>query len=106
MSDYNLRKHLLTMLTLLVFGQRLFAQAELPENVEGSIIKRVEYGVNPSIAIGIIDGAGTHHFNFGTDRSGGNPVDQHTSNDAGIGGPVVDFPPRDVRHRRNDEKDQ
>jgi len=50
----------------------------LPENVTKSIDRRIENGINPSIAIGIISETGTSYFNFGTIRTDGPAVDEHT----------------------------
>lgn len=50
----------------------------LPRNVVNSIEKRIDYGINPSIAIGVIDENGTHFFNFGKKSAQGLPVDEHT----------------------------
>lgn len=50
----------------------------LPRDVVNSIEKRIDYGINPSIAIGVIDENGTHFFNFGKKSAQGLPVDEHT----------------------------
>lgn len=51
---------------------------KLPDNVEASIKKRLEYGFSPSYAIGIIDKKGARYYNFGTKTINGAPVDEHT----------------------------
>ncbi len=50
----------------------------LPENVTKSIDRRIENGINPSIAIGIITESGASYFNFGTMSTDGVVVDEHT----------------------------
>ncbi len=68
-------KHLLIL--LLVAPLYLTAQ-KLPNDVDASIKKRLEYGISPSYAIGIIDKNGAHYYNFGTKAINGAPVDEHT----------------------------
>jgi serine-type D-Ala-D-Ala carboxypeptidase/endopeptidase len=50
----------------------------LPKEVVKSIEKRIEYGLNPSIVIGIIDKDGMHFFNFGKKSANGPAADEHT----------------------------
>ena len=50
----------------------------LPENVTQSIDRRIENGINPSVAIGIISETGTSYYNFGNMRTDGLAVDEHT----------------------------
>jgi serine-type D-Ala-D-Ala carboxypeptidase/endopeptidase len=57
--------------------------AVLPDDVVKAVQKRVDGGVNPSIAIGIIDKDGAHFFNFGTKTTHGSPVDEHTTYEIG-----------------------
>jgi serine-type D-Ala-D-Ala carboxypeptidase/endopeptidase len=65
----------------LVFGllaNLAFAQQKLPDDVLGSIQKRIEYGHSPSYVVGIIDKDGPHYYAFGTKTIGGQPVNEHT----------------------------
>lgn len=50
----------------------------LPEDVKASIEKRIETGLHPSIAVGIIDANGTQFFNFGKTSDDGTSVNEHT----------------------------
>lgn len=50
----------------------------LPEDVAQNIQKRIEYGINGAIAIGIVDENGTRYYNFGTRDSSGSQVNEHT----------------------------
>jgi serine-type D-Ala-D-Ala carboxypeptidase/endopeptidase len=54
------------------------SNATSPKEVVKSIEKRIEYGLNPSIVIGIIDKDGTHFFNFGKKSANGSAADEHT----------------------------
>jgi hypothetical protein len=54
------------------------AQTTLPEAVVESIQNRIDFGMNPSIAIGILDEDGMHYFNYGVTKAGGTAVDEHT----------------------------
>ncbi len=62
---------------LLIIPFYLTAQ-KLPDDVEVSIKKRLEYGHSPSYAIGIVDKDGAHYYNFGTKTINGSPVDEHS----------------------------
>ena len=53
-------------------------QATLPPDIVESIERRIAYGINPSIAIGLIDEYGSHFFMFGSKTPGGEAVDKHT----------------------------
>lgn len=50
----------------------------LPEDVAASAKKRVEYGINQSIVIGIVDKKGERYYTFGTKMENGGPVDKHS----------------------------
>jgi len=54
------------------------AQATLPTEVVESIQKRVDLGLNPSIAIGVLDSNGVHYYSFGRTKQGGKLVNEHT----------------------------
>ncbi len=69
-------KKTIAILLLFVSGHT-FSQI-LPENVENSAKQRVEYGLTPSIAIGIMNKDGAHYYEFGTKTINGSPVDEHT----------------------------
>jgi CubicO group peptidase (beta-lactamase class C family) len=64
---------------LLVFiSISAWSQKVLPEDVQASLKKRIEYGKSPSYAIGIVDKDGVRYYNFGTKTIGGSSVDEHT----------------------------
>jgi len=77
----QLRKILTGFLVLILFiptasfGQ---SNAKLPDNVANSIEKRIEFGLNPGIVVGIIDKEGVHYFNFGNKSTNGAKVNEHT----------------------------
>ncbi|MGH1432884.1 MAG: serine hydrolase [Lewinella sp.] len=52
--------------------------APLPDNVIQNIQKRIEYGLNGAIAIGIIDQDGIRYYNFGSRDSFGAEVNEHS----------------------------
>lgn len=54
------------------FGQ------SLPEDVATSAKQRVEFGLTPSIAIGIVDKKGVRYYEFGTKTLNGDAVDNHS----------------------------
>ncbi len=51
---------------------------DLPSYLAENIQKRVDGGINPSIAVGILDGDGFHYYNYGAMSKDGKPVDEHT----------------------------
>ncbi len=66
-------------LFLLLLCTAAFAQKkELPEDVVASIKSRIEFGLIPSIVIGVVDKDGMHFYSFGTKTVGGEPVDEHS----------------------------
>lgn len=66
-----------TTLFFLFLTQMTFAQ--LPKEIQDNIHQRMEYGYNPSIAIGIIDSSGTTFYSFGkADLEIGEAVDENT----------------------------
>ena len=73
---YTIRKQLL-LLVLSLASLSIIAQ-KLPEDVEESIKKRIEYGYSPSYAVGIIDKNGPRYYNFGTRTMDGGSVNEHT----------------------------
>ena len=70
----------LIQLFLLWIATASFGQSNplLPDDVVKNIEKRIEQGVNPSIAIGIIDKSGTHYYNFGLTAAKGKGVNENT----------------------------
>lgn len=50
----------------------------LPADVTQNIQKRIEYGLNGAIAIGIIDEEGIRYYNFGSRNSSGDEVNEHS----------------------------
>ncbi|HEY3385571.1 MAG TPA: serine hydrolase [Saprospiraceae bacterium] len=70
---------LLTISFLIFFTAQVFAQkTALPEDVVASIQLRLDYGIAPSIVVGIIDKNGTQYYSFGTKTIGGKLVDEHS----------------------------
>jgi D-alanyl-D-alanine-carboxypeptidase/D-alanyl-D-alanine-endopeptidase len=68
---------LLLLVCILSFSQT--QPKPFSEDVLEAIVKRVEGGVNQSIAVGIIDKDGNaHYFSSGSVRMGGAAVDEHT----------------------------
>lgn len=65
-------------LFLSLFACSCHADENLPGDVVSSIEKRIDSGINPSIAIGVVDQNGTRFYNYGKTQEGGKPVDQHT----------------------------
>lgn len=57
-----------------VFG---FCQS-LPEDVATSARQRIEFGITPSIAIGIVDKKGARYYEFGAKTLDGEEVDRHS----------------------------
>jgi D-alanyl-D-alanine-carboxypeptidase/D-alanyl-D-alanine-endopeptidase len=54
------------------------SRLKLPDDVVNSIEKRIEFGLNPSIVVGIIDKDGPHYFNFGKKSDNGTEANEHT----------------------------
>jgi len=77
----TLRKILTSLLFLILFlstvssGQSI---KKLPDDVVNSIEKRIDFGLNPSIVVGIIDKDGPHYFNFGKISKNGAEANEHT----------------------------
>ena len=70
---------LFNILLLLLFTTLSFAQkSDLSPEVIASIEKRIEVGLIPSVAIGIIDKDGPRYYSFGTKTTGGSKVNEHT----------------------------
>jgi D-alanyl-D-alanine-carboxypeptidase/D-alanyl-D-alanine-endopeptidase len=70
-------KKLITLLFVFI-SITAWSQKALPEDVQVSIQKRLEYGKSPSYAIGIVDKDGVRYYNFGAKTIGGAPVDEHS----------------------------
>ncbi len=66
---------LILFLSTSSFGQ---SSIKLPDDVVNSIEKRIEFGLNPSIVVGIIDKDGPHYFNFGKKSDNGAEANEHT----------------------------
>ncbi len=71
-------KTLITLFFLLLSTVGFSQKNALPEAVVASIKERIEYGLTPSIVIGIIDKDGPQYYSFGTKTIGGEPVDEHS----------------------------
>lgn len=66
---------LILFLSTASYGQ---SRIKLPDDVVNSIEKRIEFGLNPSIVVGIIDKDGPHYFNFGKKSDNGAEANEHT----------------------------
>lgn len=66
---------LILLLSTASFGQ---SGIKLPDDVVNSINKRIEFGLNPSVVVGIIDKDGPHYFNFGRKSENGTEANEHT----------------------------
>ncbi len=66
---------LILLLSTASFGQ---SGKKLPDDVVKSINKRIEFGLNPSVVVGIIDKDGPHYFNFGRKSENGPVANEHT----------------------------
>lgn len=66
---------LILLLSTASFGQ---SGKKLPDDVVNTINKRIEFGLNPSIVVGIIDKDGPHYFNFGRKSENGAEANEHT----------------------------
>jgi D-alanyl-D-alanine-carboxypeptidase/D-alanyl-D-alanine-endopeptidase len=67
-----------TLLFLLLPAIGFSQKNALPEDVVASIKERIDFGLTPSIVIGIIDKNGPQYYAFGTKTQGGEPVDEHS----------------------------
>ena len=67
-----------TLFFLLLCTAAFAQKKELPEDVVASIKSRIEFGLIPSIVIGVVDKDGMHFYSFGTKTVGGEPVDEHS----------------------------
>lgn len=65
-------------LIFLILASLAIAQKPLPTPVIESIKTRINNGINPAIAIGIIDADGTRYYNFGSTEDDGKPVNEHS----------------------------
>lgn len=63
------------LLSTASFGQ---SGKKLPDDVVTSINKRIEFGLNPSIVVGIIDKDGPRYFNYGRKSENGPEANEHT----------------------------
>ncbi len=70
-------KALCTLLSLVLLSV-LSAQPTLSDEVRENILKRIETGLNPSIAVGLIDADGVNYYSFGKTAADGRNVDEHT----------------------------
>jgi serine-type D-Ala-D-Ala carboxypeptidase/endopeptidase len=62
-------------LSTISYGQ---SSLKLPDDVVSSIKKRIEFGLNPSIVVGIVDKDGPHYSNFGKKSDNGAEANEHT----------------------------
>ena len=71
-------KKIIAFLALGFLFQQASAQQKLPDDVSASIQKRIEYGLAPSIVVGIIDKDGPQYYTFGNKTIGGQRVNEHS----------------------------
>lgn len=76
-------KILKTLFFLLLSIAGFSQKNALPQDVVTSIKERIDYGLTPSIVIGIVDKDGMHYYSFGTKTLGGEPVDEHSVYESG-----------------------
>jgi D-alanyl-D-alanine-carboxypeptidase/D-alanyl-D-alanine-endopeptidase len=74
----NNMKIIKTLFFLLLCTVSFAQKNALPEEVVASIKSRIDFGLNPSVVIGIVDKDGMHFYSFGTKTVGGEPVDEHS----------------------------
>ncbi len=72
-----------TLFFLLLSPRSIRQKNALQEAVVASIKERIEYGLTPSIVIGIIDKDGPQYYSFGTKTIGGEPVDRALDSEIG-----------------------
>jgi CubicO group peptidase (beta-lactamase class C family) len=77
-SSYVWRMKIINLCFACMLAVTSLAQTTLPEAVVESIQSRIDLGMNPSIAIGVLDDSGVHYYNFGLTKAGGKTVDEHT----------------------------
>ena len=68
----------ISILFLFVFTLAVHAQKSLPDHVEENIAKRIEYELNPGIAIGIVDETGSRAYVFGANSLNGAKSTRHS----------------------------
>ncbi len=68
----------LSTLVFFILATLATAQKALPDDVVESIQQRIDNGINPGIAVGIIDQDGVHYFNFGLAYENGKPINEHS----------------------------
>ena len=77
MKSY-LKSSILIVVITFVFINCSTHRNVLPEDVTQNIEKRIEYGLNGAIAIGVIDQDGIRYYNFGSRNSTGAEVNEHS----------------------------
>lgn len=77
MKSYLKLSICLTVITI-VFTTCSTQTNPLPDDVTQNIQKRIEYGLNGAIAIGVIDQDGIRYYNFGSRNSSGAEVNEHS----------------------------
>ncbi|MDX1406659.1 MAG: serine hydrolase [Saprospiraceae bacterium] len=73
-----MHRFLCLALSVLVLPLAAQKKTELPPEIIESVEQRIAYGINPSIAIGVIDEDGPRYYSFGQTTPGGDPVDEHS----------------------------
>jgi D-alanyl-D-alanine-carboxypeptidase/D-alanyl-D-alanine-endopeptidase len=74
----SLKPSILIVVITFVFINCSTHTNELPEDLTQNIEKRIEYGLNGAIAIGVIDQDGIRYYNFGSKHSTGAEVNEHS----------------------------
>lgn len=65
-------------LTILFILFQIAGWSQLPSAVTKNIRQRIDEGWNPAVVIGIIDKDGMHYYSFGTTKTGGKKVNEHS----------------------------
>ena len=68
----------ISVLLFFILAQVSFSQKELSSDVIKNIEKRIEYGMNPSIVLGVVDKKGPVYYSYGNKTIGGEAVDEHS----------------------------
>jgi len=77
-SQTLIMRNLIVFICLLMFATASTQTIRLPQEVVQSANDRIEYGLTPSIAIGIVDANGPRYYSFGSTKEGGEKVNEHT----------------------------
>ncbi len=62
----------------LLFTQGYAQRLALPEDAKATIQRRIDQGIYPGVAVGMVNADGTAYFSFGVREHGGARIDEHT----------------------------